>query len=342
MKRPTKRLAFLGAMNRDVVADIAGNLVLKQLDIDAPALIETPVSDELACVGAAILSRLGAADYLGGSAFNAARIAALLNARNRALDLAFFGIAGQIDGQAPHLAALKEWRVTSDNVRLSAMPPATCLAMVENAGRTLLTAIGANADIAAYLRDESGALAHRLADCDLVHVTSFLDPASPGLVADLLSRARKKNPDLIVSLDPGSAWIVPGGAAFEGLLRQTNILHLNNEELGHYGAGPDAIQSRGQRLHPETWCIVARNHLAVALHEGGEGKKTLTHRLPDVELPAKVQDATGAGDTFCGAFLWQYAQGADPVEAARHAFALARAKVAIKGPLTAETLPPPQ
>lgn len=333
-----KRLAFLGAMNRDVVAEIAGSVVLQQLDLSAPPLIETPVSDELAQAGASILSSLGAADYLGGSAFNAARIAALRNAHQPILDLAFFGIAGQADDGFPHLAALRQWQIACDHVQESPLPPATCLAMVEPAGRTLLTAIGANAGIAAYLSDGGGTLARHLAQSDLVHITSFLDPASPGLVADLLLAARRHNPHLTVSLDPGAAWILPGALGFKRLLQQTDILHLNHEELAHFGAGPDAIISLGQRLQAN-WTIVARTHATVAIHEGRAGGEIVTRRLPDVPLPPTIRDSTGAGDTFCGAFLWHFATGADPLEAARHGFATARAKIAQNGPLTPATLP---
>jgi len=331
-----KRLAFLGAMNRDLVVDIPGATLLKQLDIAAPALIETPVSDEKAAAGAAILSGLGAADYLGGSAFNAARVAALLNAARGELDLVFFGIAGQVDGRAPHMDALAEWGIASGCVRQSAAPPATCLAMVEPAGRTLLTANGANAGIAFYLRDESGELARSLAGCDLVHVTSFLDPASPGLAADLLAAARRINPRPLVSLDPGAAWINPGGPGFERLLGQADILHLNHEELAHFGADPAVIAALGERLHGESWLIVARTHNDVALHQGRAGLPIEIQRLPKSPLPSMVRDSTGAGDTFCGAFLWHFCTRPDAaLDAARQGFALARAKIGIKGPLRA-------
>jgi sugar/nucleoside kinase (ribokinase family) len=336
-----KRLAFLGAMNRDLVADIAGDIVLKQLGVDAPALIETPVSDAMAETGARLLFTFGAADYLGGSAFNAARVAALLNASGKDLDLSIFGIAGQIGPNAPHLLALAEWGVASAAVLQSPHPPATCLAMVESAGRTLLTATGANAGIAAYLRDESGRLAQGLAACELIHITSFLEPASPGLTADLLVAARKINPDLMVSLDPGAAWIMPGGEGLDRLLAHTDILHLNNEELAHFGGNdPAAIVALGTRLRQQNWLIVARNHCTIAIHQGRAGGPLSSRHLPDVALPANVLDSTGAGDTFCGAFLWHFGKNPNaPLQAARHGFALARAKIAQKGPLTAQTLP---
>lgn len=325
-----KRLAFLGAMNRDLVADIAGDIVLQRLGLAAPALIETAVSDDVAASGAAILAGMNAADYLGGSAFNAARVAGLLNAKDRMLDLAFFGIAGVIDGRAPHLAALADWRIASEHVQQSALPPATCLAMVEKSGRTLLTASGANAGIADYLRDEHGTLARILAGQHIVHITSFLDPASPGLIADLLAEARAINPGLMVSLDPGAAWIIPGGEGFERLLRHADILHLNAEELAHLGGAPADITPR---LHSEDALIVARTHIDVTIRQGQSSRA-----LPSVALPAHVIDSTGAGDTFCGAFLWHLATGADPLDAASRGFTLARAKITQNGPITAETL----
>jgi len=334
-----KKLAFLGAMNRDLVADIAGDIVLKILKIDAPALIETPITDELAEKGSRLLGDICAEDYLGGSAFNAARVAALLNIPSEALSLSFFGVAGTVDQSAPHLAALADWHVASEAVQRTPLPPATCLAMVEPAGRTLLTATGANAGIVDYLRDKSGEIALRLASSDLVHITSFLDPASPGLVAALLDKVRKLNPDIVVSLDPGAAWIIPGGDGFANLLAQTDILHLNNEELAYFGSDDDAVATLGARLHSANWLIVARNHLSVALHQGRADHLLETNVLPETPLPANVLDSTGAGDTFCGAFLWHFCTNpADPLDAARHGFAQARAKIAIKGPLTKDAL----
>ncbi len=334
-----KRLAFLGAMNRDLVADIAGDVVLKKLKIDAPPLIETPITDALAEKGARLLGDIGAADYLGGSAFNAARVAALLNSASEALSLSFFGTAGTVEDGAPHLAALADWHVSSEAVRQSPLPPATCLAMVESAGRTLLTATGANAGIADYLRDQSGDIARRLAASDVVHITSFLDPASPGLVAALLDNVRQLNPDIVVSLDPGAAWIIPGGEGFAKLLAQTDILHLNNEEFAHFGSDDEAIAALGARLHSANWLIVARNHLGVALHWGRADQSLETNALPETPLPASVLDSTGAGDTFCGAFLWHFCTNpAHPLDAARHGFTLARAKIAINGPLTKDVL----
>ncbi len=320
------RLGFLGAMNRDLVVQKDCATILDALGIEAPPLLETSVSDADAQRGASILHGLGAADYLGGSAFNAARVAALLN-RDREVDLAFFGIAGTLGQSRPHLEALEGWGFDISGVETSAIPPATCLAIVEQAGRTLLTAHGANAEVADWLRCEQSALAAAVSRCDIIHITSYLDPASPVLIAGMLERARVDNPDLIVSLDPGMAWLAPGGNGLDHLLAQTNILHLNYEEFARlYGvAGLPAIGTGLQ----SNWLVVARTHDGVTLYS----RKGATSYDPELQA-LDVKDATGAGDTFCGAFLWSYCRDmTQPQRSASLAFALARHKVGMAGPL---------
>lgn len=331
------KIGFLGAMNRDVVVQRAAATLLPELGLHAPPLVETAVSDTIAQRGADLLSRLGAATWLGGSAFNVARIVALLDPNN-GLDRAFFGIAGSVDGTQPHLASLKQWSVETYAVAISPLPPATCLAMVEPAGRTLLTALGANAGIAEWLATNRNRLVAAIARCDILHVTSFLDPAAPGLIAEILAEARALNPALRVSLDPGMAWIAPGGEGLAALLRQTRILHLNAEEFALLG-GADGVATLGGTLAPD-WLIVARTHAGATLYAAsaeGHSEQSLPSRPPEVDFVAV--DANGAGDTFCGGFLWAYAQNlTQPLKAAHLGFALARRKVTINGPLTAEAI----
>jgi len=328
------KLGFLGAMNRDVVVHQPAAMLCQALGVDAPRLLETPVSDAVAARGANTLEVLGAATYLGGSAFNTARVVAMLDRRGRH-DLAFFGIAGSLDGHHPHLDALAAWRVDTSRVERSLLPPATCLAMVEPAGRTLLTAHGANAGIANWLQRRSAELAQAIATCDIVHVTSFLDPATPALVAAILSEARTHNPALVVSLDPGMAWVAPGGEGFSRLMRQANILHLNAEEFAKLG-GVDAVRRIGPTSAPN-WTIVARTHDSASIYSAAPDGTVTRSSLATAPLPQEISDATGAGDTFCGGFLYAFAaHPTEPLEAAGLGFALARAKIAHDGPLTAE------
>ena len=336
-QRLMAKIGFLGAMNRDVVVQQRAASLLPALGLDAPPLVETPVSDEVAQRGADLLSRMGASTWLGGSAFNTARVVALLN-RDAALDLAFFGIAGSIQGNQPHLEALSTWSVDTDGVSASPLPPATCLAIVEPAGRTLLTAAGANAGIADWLVANRNDLVTAISGCDMIHVTSYLDPATPRLVAEILAASRALNPSLVVSIDPGMAWVAPGGEGLAALLRQTRILHLNAEEFALLG-GANAVETMGEAL-AAGWLVVARNHAGATLYTAGvEG--VLTQSLPDCPPASDFEavDPNGAGDTFCGGFIWAYARNlTQPLKAAEFGFALARHKVTVNGPLSAEAI----
>lgn len=333
------KLGFLGAMNRDLVAHVSGADVIKQIAVDAEPLVESAVSDDLAKRGAEALTRLGAKSFLGGSAFNVARVVGLLNATSAKVEGRFIGIAGAVAEAWPHVDELNELGVDASRVKKIKTPPATCLAMVEPGGRTLLTALGANAQIGAYLKDERSHVTTALAECDLVHVTSFLDAEVPALLAQIIRDAKAINPGLKLSLDPGAAWVFPGGGGFDRLLRQTDILHLNHEEFAHLTQGRAGdIGAVGERLDPRDWMIVSRHHEWVGVYEGQGGEVLIPHELPKADEAIRVVDANGAGDSFCGAFLWAWLAGNSAINAAQFGFACARAKVGLSGPLTLEDL----
>lgn len=330
-----KKLGFLGAMNRDLVANLSGADLIKQIAVEAEPLVETAVSDALARRGAEALARLGAKSYLGGSAFNVARVVGLLNHVSPRVEGRFIGIAGAVDECWPHVDALNELGISASMVKTLAVPPATCLAMVEPGGRTLLTALGANAQIVTYLKDERSSITAELADCDVVHVTSFLDNDVPALLAEIIGVAKGLNPGLKLSLDPGAAWVFPGGDGFDSLLRETDILHLNHEELAHLTQGRvGGIGAVGEQLTPSGWMIVSRHHEWVGVYEGQGADVLVSNELPKLQEPIRVVDANGAGDTFCGAFLWAWLAGQSALNAAEFGFSCARAKVGIAGPLS--------
>lgn len=327
------KIGFLGAMNRDVVVRQPAATVAAALGMSVPPLVETPVSDEVGQRGVVQFTAMGAETHLGGSAFNVARVVALLN-KGSLHDLQFFGLAGLIGDVSPHLSALRDWGVTTSIVHTSPLPPATCLAMVEPAGRTLLTAQGANAGICDWLMQHRRDLVAEMARCDIVHVTSFLSPEAPGLIAGHLELAREVNPDLVVSLDPGMAWIAEGGNGFADLLRQTRILHVNAEELHHLGS-QGALPDMAEALAPDA-LLMARRHDGATIFRLNNGLVVEETLSPEAQaMDARAIDPNGAGDTFCGGFLWRYASDPDhPLAAAELGYELARHKVGINGPLT--------
>jgi hypothetical protein len=165
-----KKLGFLGAMNRDLVATLSGADLIRQIGAEAEPLVETAVSDTAALRGAEALTRLGTRSFLGGSAFNVARVVGILNTVSPLVDGQFVGIAGAVDGGWPHVEALVELGISPRRITKFETPPATCLAMVEPGGRTLLTALGANAQVQNYLTAERDGIVSALSECDVVHV----------------------------------------------------------------------------------------------------------------------------------------------------------------------------
>ncbi len=334
------KIGFLGAMNRDLVAKLSGADLIKQIGVEAVPLVETAVSDEAANSGAEALARLGAKTFLGGSAFNVARVVGLLNETNRKIDGQFIGIAGAIDGGWPHVETLAALGIAPRQIAMLELPPATCLAMVEPGGRTLLTALGANAKVREYLTAERARIVSAVAECDVVHITSFLDAEVPALLAGIVADAKAVNPELKLSLDPGAAWVFPGGDGFAQILKQTDILHLNHEELEHLmKSSAGDIRGVGVRLAQSGWMIVSRHHEWVGVYQGQGGEVSAQYELPKTNDVVSVVDANGAGDTFCGAFLWAWLTGSAAIDAARFGFVCARAKVSVSGPLTPDTLP---
>ncbi len=71
--------------------------------------------------------------------------------------------------------------------------------------------------------------------------------------------------------------------------------------------------------------------VVLTLAEKGAIIATRDTRIAIDAFPAELKDATGAGDTFDGAFLAEYARSADPVKAARFACAAASLSVETVG-----------
>lgn len=95
----------------------------------------------------------------------------------------------------------------------------------------------------------------------------------------------------------------------DSLLSLLDILVVNEHEAAHVAAGGDAVSLTA--LVP-----------VVVVTLGAAGAVLLRRDAPEVRVPAPrvvAVDATGAGDTFCGAFAAAVAEGADLDTALRFA-----------------------
>src|SRR6266508_3473913 len=183
------------------------------------------------------------------------------------------------------------------------------LGYVDGGERTLLTAPGANVELAQLLEERFEELAQYLARTKVVHITSLLDPESPRHLLTLLRRMKRINPGTVLTFDPGHTWASSPTPEVEGILSLSDYLLVNTAEfaaLGNADGGePDeAIAARlMQRLDsPDAVVIVKRSDGVTALHQDSGA----IERRQFAQTPLSddgIQDATGAGDVFAAGLL---------------------------------------
>jgi len=245
---------------------------------------------------------------LGGSAWNA--IYALEQMR-LGLRLGYVGVAGRV--RVPGISSLQQLEMLGiDHTfvrRSDCRDSGICLSYVDGGERTLLTAPGANVELAQLLEERFEELAQYLARTKVVHITSLLDPESPRHLLTLLRRMKRINPGTVLTFDPGHTWASSPTPEVEGILSLSDYLLVNTAEfaaLGNADGGePDeAIAARlMQRLDsPDAVVIVKRSDGVTALHQDSGA----IERRQFAQTPLSddgIQDATGAGDVFAAGLL---------------------------------------
>jgi sugar/nucleoside kinase (ribokinase family) len=174
--------------------------------------------------------------------------------------------------------------------------------------RTMFTDRGANlrlrrADVPARLLNGAAAL----------HLTgyTFCEPPLLEVALWLLDQARSR--DLAVTVDPGSAAFLarmePG--AFLRWTEGAAVCFPNRDEAAVLVGDTDPV-TMASRL--------ASHYGVVALKLGSAGSMLAVAGQAPVRIPAMhvraVQDTTGAGDAFCGAFMSRWLAGGSAPPAA--------------------------
>jgi sugar/nucleoside kinase (ribokinase family) len=151
-----------------------------------------------------------------------------------------------------------------------------------------------------------------VADASWVHVAALTRTDFPVDSLAALARERRLLVDAQGLLRTADLGPLRTDAEIGDVLHHVAILKLNDEEAETLvgGADPERLRELGV---PE-----------VVLTLGSAGSVVVTEtrleRIPTPLLDGLV-DPTGAGDTYCSAYLASRARGADPVEAARVASA---------------------
>jgi sugar/nucleoside kinase (ribokinase family) len=258
-----------------------------------------------------LISRNGLAAFdisLGGSSFNTLYTIA---AMNLGLRLGYIGIAGEtgIDN-LDFCNTLEEFGVDRRYVFKDHIHRAgVCISFMHEGERSLFTFPGSSIKMPSYLMENYDGILGYLSKTKLIHLTSFFDNHAMAILLLLLTEAKRKNPWLRISFDPGYHMLKFLSKETIGLLRITDYLFLNAREynlLGHCDPGSHSLD-----LAMRIFDICNANSLLIVLKQAHCIR--LLYRLIDrpisacynnVELPLDlIRDATGAGDVLAGGFL---------------------------------------
>ena len=224
---------------------------------------------------------------LGGSAFNTLHAIA---AARTGLRLGFVGVAGRVP--AAGLSALDTFDrygidrrfVFPDRERLCGV----CVSFLSEGERTLLTHPGANDAFADHLTSEFDRVVAHLAEARLVHVTSFLDDRSAGVLHRVLGAVKAISPGTLISFDPGHVWSTQPAPEVDSIVALCDFLLVNPRE---YREAPQAV-------------VVEKRPGGIRWHgPGGSGSRSRPPLRPD-----EIVDATGAGDVFAAGLLIEVAK----------------------------------
>ncbi|MFY1671983.1 PfkB family carbohydrate kinase [Plantactinospora sp. WMMB334] len=228
------------------------------------------------------------------------------------LRLGYVGVVGRVE--APGLSFISQMdELKIDHRWVSQRPDRVsglCLSYIDDTDRVMLTHPGANFEMCGFIRENIDELAAYLAAARYVHVTSFLDEETPPQVLAVLTLAKRINPKLCLSFDPGFDWAEHPSAAIEGILRLTDLLFLNYREfkaLGRYvyGEPDDLIASKTlARCGPGCTVFVTKRYDVIEVFRAvPAGVRASRFQLQRPVRETDLEDATGAGDVFAAGVL---------------------------------------
>lgn len=284
-----------------------------------------------------VMSLLGRESFrasLGGSAFNTIHAMAELKSGIRA---GFAGVSGSTGCGLDFRGLMKELAIDdSYTAGLPGESSGVCISVNQDGHRSLLIHPGCNSRMADHLLSNHEEIVTYLSMARIIHVTSFVDERTPGILADVIEEAKRRNPEIKISLDPGLAWIKDITRSITRIIKSADIIFLNTVEyrLLAGGGADDSDRESACRIFSgyglEDVVLVAKmkSELKVYCRVNGE----IVERCFENQVVRydQISDATGAGDIFDAGFLIVLLlKGMDFVEAVELGSRFARAKLTL-------------
>lgn len=245
----------------------------------------------------------------GGSSANVA-----VWARRVGMETGFLGKIGRDQFGEFAVSKLIEEGVTPHVVYSATNPTGVILVLIDQSGqRSMLTAQGADFD----LLPEDLPL-ETIQAASHVHLTAWSVFTDPPRAAALEAGRVATRAGATVSFDPGSYQMIRqvGREEFKRVTQALSVdIMFPNLEEGRALTGlqtPSEVLERLALEYPQTLICLKLDKDGVLVRDPNDGTTFTQPATQDT-----VVDATGAGDSFCGAFLGHYLRSGDARAAAR-------------------------
>lgn len=335
--RGTPDVVGIGALNVDYVAPSSQ---LKRLGHDfmeeLPSYIEH--GSEHVMDGRDLdihLARLApfTTPYPGGSAFNSIHC---IRELHTGITTGYVGVAGDTY-DVSFADYFKDLDIDGRFVVPIEAQARRCLSFTRDGERTLLTEREDLSNLVEVLQPVSTALVEYLAGARIIHVTALTNDADTKFVSDLVLTVRRRFPAIRLSVDPGLIWAkaavgTPPSSAVCQLLAEADFLFLNPQEFDVLARRlTDTRLESVRKLLPKPpsrqRLLIGKQLQSTDLYSW-IGNEVLPRSYPHGVVPeGQIEDSTGAGDVFAGAFIAGAVLGLDYSERSALAYRLVEAKL---------------